>query len=243
MADVASKKGRPRDAQGTREAILAAAEAAFAEHGFAGARVDAIATASSYNKSLIGQYFGDKLGLYAEVIKRADREVDELLARAFAPLLTEETAGSNARQLKIFLETMASTFFDYLLERPRLVRILTWEMADGWQMLAKAVSQFPTANSDRFEVFFGEALRAGLLRSDFFPAIQFSLAFQLCLSYFASLPIYQLLLAGVAQEKAISVDTHLSSRSSLARAKEYLVGLVVAGMMKDSSGHQENQHG
>ena len=102
MPYLESKKGRARDAKGTREAILAAAEIVFAEHGFDGARVDTIASTSSYNKSLIGQYFGDKLGLYAEVIKRADREVDELLARAFAPLLADKTAASNAQRLRAF---------------------------------------------------------------------------------------------------------------------------------------------
>ena len=56
------------DAEGAREAILNAGEEVFAEHGFDGARIDAIAKSSGYNKSLIFQYFGDKLGLYAAVI-------------------------------------------------------------------------------------------------------------------------------------------------------------------------------
>jgi TetR/AcrR family transcriptional regulator len=231
MPEFVSKKGRARDAKGTREAILAAAEAVFAERGFDGARVDAIASTSSYNKSLIGQYFGDKLGLYAEVIKRVDGEVDELLARAFAPLLTDEAAASNAQRLRTFLKTMTSTFFDYLLERPRLVKILTWEMAGGWQMFAKIVSQFPTGNSETFETFFHKAWKAGLLRSDFFPRIQFSLALQVCLSYFAFFPVYQMLIADSDKKKAIPADENLSSESSLARAREYLADLVVAGMM------------
>ena len=57
------------DAEGAREAILNAGEEVFAEHGFDRARIDAIAKASGYNKSLIFQYFSDKLGLYAAVIR------------------------------------------------------------------------------------------------------------------------------------------------------------------------------
>ena len=67
------RRGRVHDAEGARRAILNAAEEVFAQHGFDGARIDAIAAAAGYNKSLIFQYFGDKLNLYAEVIKRAPR--------------------------------------------------------------------------------------------------------------------------------------------------------------------------
>ena len=80
MDEAKGVKGRIRDANRTREAILAAAAAIFAAQGFAGVRLDAIAEDSGYNKSLIGQYFGDRLGLYSEMIVRGDREVGALLA-------------------------------------------------------------------------------------------------------------------------------------------------------------------
>ena len=70
MPDLPSKRGRTHDAEGAREAILNAAEKVFAEHGFDGARIDVIAKESGYNKSLIFQYFDDKLSLYAAVIRR-----------------------------------------------------------------------------------------------------------------------------------------------------------------------------
>lgn len=78
---------RERDAEFARQAILDAGEKVFAEHGFDGARIDAIAAESAYNKSLIFHYFGDKLGLYAEVIKRADKEMTALQVRVLTPLL------------------------------------------------------------------------------------------------------------------------------------------------------------
>ena len=43
MSEPGSRRGRVHDAEGTRMAILDAAEEVFAEHGFDGARVDAIA--------------------------------------------------------------------------------------------------------------------------------------------------------------------------------------------------------
>ena len=113
------RRGRVHDAQGAREAILNAAEAVFAEHGFSGARIDAIAAESSYNKSLLFQYFGDKLGLYTEVVKRADRELNEMQACVLTPLLEDETIASDADTFKALLETVATTLFDYLVEHPR----------------------------------------------------------------------------------------------------------------------------
>src|ERR1700680_1270937 len=109
---------RERDAEVARRAILNAAEEVFAENGFDGARIDAIAAASGYNKSLIFHYFEDKLGLYAEVIRRADNEVTALQGRVLAPLLADETIVSNAPAFKALLEKIVGILFDYLVEHP-----------------------------------------------------------------------------------------------------------------------------
>lgn len=219
------KRGRERvyDAERTRETILNAAEAVFAEHGFDGTSVDAIAAEAGYNKSLIFQYFGDKPGLYTEVLKRADKEVNELLARVFAPGLADETAASHAHQFRTFLETMMQTLFDYLFEHPRFVRMLIWEMAEGWQTYVQIASQFPTEDVDQFETLFHKARSAELLRSSFVPAIQLATVGQMCLTYLASLPLYQVLLPA----------EDVSSVESRARAREYFVAFVVHGMMID----------
>lgn len=61
---------RRRDAERTREALLSAALAEFAEKGRAGARVSAIAERAGVNKQLISYYFGGKDGLYRAIIDR-----------------------------------------------------------------------------------------------------------------------------------------------------------------------------
>ncbi|MFL5664776.1 MAG: TetR/AcrR family transcriptional regulator [Ktedonobacteraceae bacterium] len=212
-----------RRGETTREAILTAAEVVFAEHGFDGARIDTIANVSGYNKNLIFRYFGDKLGLYTQVLKRADREMGELLARVFAPLLEDETAASQAHKFRAFLETMLQTLFDYLLEHPRFVRMLNWEMAEGWQTYTQIASQFPPEDRDQFETIFHKARSAGLLRSAFVPVIQLSMVLQICLSYLTFIPLYQMVLP----------EEDVSSFESRARAREYIVDFVVAGMMID----------
>src|SRR5215475_10185015 len=55
---------RQRDAERSRERILAAATEEFAAHGFAGARVANIAARAGVNQQLISYYFGGKQGLY-----------------------------------------------------------------------------------------------------------------------------------------------------------------------------------
>lgn len=58
-----------RNPQRTRERILVAALREFADRGFAGARVDAIALRSGSNKRMIYHYFGDKEGLFRAVLR------------------------------------------------------------------------------------------------------------------------------------------------------------------------------
>src|SRR5579875_3069984 len=98
------RRGRTHDAESARRAILDAAEEVFAEHGFDGARVDAIAAIAGYNKSLIFQYFGDKLNLYAEVLRRADRQGTEVQAQVFAILLEDPTITTDAHKFRGLLE-------------------------------------------------------------------------------------------------------------------------------------------
>ena len=105
------RRGRVHDAEGARRAILNAAEEVFAEHGFDGARVDAIAAASGYNKSLIFQYFGDKLGLYAAVVRRAERQMNTIQTQLLASLLEDDIA-SDAHKFKMFLKAITGAFFD-----------------------------------------------------------------------------------------------------------------------------------
>lgn len=223
MSEPGSRKGRVHDAEGTRTAILDAAEEIFAENGFDGARIDAIAAKAGYNKSLIFHYFDDKLGLYAEVLKRADSETTDLQGRVLFPLLVDEAIATDAQRFRSLLETTVAVLFDYLVEHPRLIRILLWEQAEGWQTYTKIASQFDTADIQQFELLFRTARKAGLLRSDFDATIQLTIALQICLSYLTFIPMYQLLLP----------DEDFSSAAALVGAREQLVKFVVAGMMVD----------
>lgn len=227
MPEPGRKRGRERiyDAERTREAILNAAETLFAQHGFAGTSVEAIAVEAGHAKSLIFQYFGDKLTLYTDVLRRAHGEANELRARVFAPLLEQTSLPLKESQFRAFLETAIGGLFDHLVEHPRLIRILLWEMAEGWQTYTKISTHLPTDKVEQFEYVFQQAKLTGVLRSDFSPIVQLMQALQTCLSYLASLPLYQ---AFLSQEDASSTS------SRLAQEREYLVASVVAGIIIDS---------
>jgi AcrR family transcriptional regulator len=86
MAATKLQQGRPRrqrDPEQTRAEILQVAADEFAEHGFAGARVDRIAAQMRTTKRMIYYYFGSKEELYVAVlerayaaIRRAEQEID-----------------------------------------------------------------------------------------------------------------------------------------------------------------------
>ena len=63
-------RARTRGDGRRRERLLETATREFAAKGLAGARVDAIARAARSNKQLVYYYFGNKIGLYNEVIGR-----------------------------------------------------------------------------------------------------------------------------------------------------------------------------
>ncbi|SRR5216683_2890233 len=225
MSEPGSRRGRTHDAEGAREAILDAAEAVFAEHGFDGARMDAIAEKAGYNKSLVFQYFKDKVNLYVEVTKRADREMTKMQELLLPSLLENEDITSDARTFRKVLETIVGLVFDYVAEHPRLIRIIHWEQAENWQTYKQVLSQFETNDAEPLSVLFQMARKKGVLRSDFPPLIQLTLVMQICLSFFAWTPLYQMVMP----------DEDFSSAEALARTRTFIINFVVSGIMIDTA--------
>jgi len=66
-----SRPARKRDAERTRQALLASGLREFAHHGFMGARLDKVATGAKCNIRMLYHYFGSKKGLYLAVLEAA----------------------------------------------------------------------------------------------------------------------------------------------------------------------------
>lgn len=208
------------DAEGAREAILNAAERVFAEHGFDGARTDAIAVEAGYNKSLLFQYFGDKLALYAEVIRRADEQTRDMQNEALSTMI-QAAATNSAADIRKLLAFYAGWYFDYLVEHPNIERIYMWEMAEGWQTFAKILSQRDFDDVDQFQPVLAKLQSAGLLRSSFTPLLQLSSALFFSVLYLATVPLYKVLIP----------DLDPSSPAQVAQARQFVVDFTVNGLL------------
>ena len=95
---MARRGGRRPGNPGTREAVLAAARAAFAERGFDGATIRQIATAAGVDPALVHHYFGTKDARFLAAVD-APADPDALLPEVLAGG-TEELG---ANMLRLFL--------------------------------------------------------------------------------------------------------------------------------------------
>ncbi|WP_433660021.1 TetR/AcrR family transcriptional regulator [Nocardia sp. CA-128927] len=125
----------------TKQALLRAARAEFAEYGLAGARVDRIAEAAGVNKERIYGLFGSKDKLFDVIL------IDTM--REFMDVVQPLTETDPARYV--------GKLFDYHNNNPQLLRLLLWEGLhrgvdahdiDGWraqhyeQKFDRAIEQF-----------------------------------------------------------------------------------------------------
>lgn len=218
-------KHRGRDAETARAAILAAAEEQFARSGFTGARVDEIAAASGYNKSLIFHYYGDKLGLYRAAVGRCKTQIGEAIARLLEPFLVDDDLPLDAAQIRRFTESAVRWNFTYYLANPRALRILGWEMAEGWHVFT--LRQTPGEERPWLEGvrhLLRRAHDAGIIRHALDPDLLLANIMGMSLAYLLSIPRYQIFFPGV----------DLTSEEALDRAREQTVTLVLHGIMADS---------
>jgi AcrR family transcriptional regulator len=101
----------------TYEKILVSAVDEFADKGFFGARVDAIAETAGVNKRMIYAHFESKELLYSKVLLLAY----EWVAGCERDYMKEELSPSDAIKLIVYRS------FKFLLDNPKFIRLLMWE--------------------------------------------------------------------------------------------------------------------
>jgi AcrR family transcriptional regulator len=92
------RRGRRPGAPDTRAAILEAARTAFAEKGFAGTTIRAVAAEAGVDAALVHHYFGTKDDLFVAAL---ELPVDP--RQAIAPALVAGPDGAGERLLRVFL--------------------------------------------------------------------------------------------------------------------------------------------
>jgi AcrR family transcriptional regulator len=117
-----------RDAERTRQALLAAAEIEFSTKGLAGARVDVIADQAAANKRMLYYYFGSKEELYLAVLERAygamRKAERELNLTNLAPLVA--------------IRTLVEFKFDYCEKNQQIIALLAGENMLGAAYLKRS---------------------------------------------------------------------------------------------------------
>lgn len=103
-------------AQRTKQNILQAAEEIFAAKGLDGARVDDIAAAAGANKRMLYAYFGSKEQLYQTVLESVYRRLGDC-----------EAALPPTDDVRAAIGALVQTYFDFLVNNPHYVRMVTWE--------------------------------------------------------------------------------------------------------------------
>ena len=124
--------GRPKDANAeqTRRSLLDAAEEEFADRGFHGTRMVAIAERAGVTHGLLHYYFDSKDRLYEEVVGRLFGRHQQLFERLVP-------SGSELTVRDLVLES-----FDLFWEHPNQVRIMLWEMASGDDRVERSMAAF-----------------------------------------------------------------------------------------------------
>lgn len=126
MSETPTALPRQRDADRSREAILAAARVEFSTLGLGGARVDRIAERAGLNKRLIYYYFENKDALFLAVLEDTYLGIRE----AEKQLHLADLAPADAvRRLTEFT-------WDYYLAHPEFLSLLNSENLHGARHLA-----------------------------------------------------------------------------------------------------------
>jgi TetR/AcrR family transcriptional regulator len=130
-----SRRGRRRSPAGTREALLAAGTELFAERGYEGVPVWAIAQKAGVNKAMINYHFGGKKGLHTAIVREP---FSALLAK-----LQEIAAGDAAAPEK--LRAFVALFAETVAGAPEFPAMLLREIVSGGEHLDREVFGFITS--------------------------------------------------------------------------------------------------
>ena len=130
-----------RDAARSRRAILEAAEQMFAEHGYRGTTLEAIARKAGLSRATPSYFFGSKDALYREVLESLYEAREHALEQAFAPVRAWASAGepaaSDRGRLADALAAGVAGYFAFFDAQPSFARLVDWEALEGAQRLGE----------------------------------------------------------------------------------------------------------
>jgi AcrR family transcriptional regulator len=176
---------RQRDPEATRRALLAAGARLFAERGYEGAPLSAIADRAGVNKALVSYHFGGKRKLYLAIVTAA---FGELVARAEALPASARPAPELLRQLIALIAETA------MRRNPDFPAMMLREVLAGGRHLGDEALAYPLRVADVVRRIVERGIRQGAFRPVDPLLTHLSLVGGL-LFFFATAPLRQRLIA------------------------------------------------
>jgi TetR/AcrR family transcriptional regulator len=152
---------RIRDAERSRESILAAAERLFADQGYDGASLNDIAVKAGLSRGTPSYFFGSKERLYSEVIERVFAAREEATRLAFDPVGDWCAGEGGLDDLRVALTRAAEDYMAFLAKRPSFVKLVMRDELTGGRSL-RARRGRSTAMQDAFQAVRTASRRGGL---------------------------------------------------------------------------------
>lgn len=150
-----------RNPERSSEQILKAATEEFAERGFDGARVDAIAARANINKRMLYHYYGNKEELFLAVMENAYAEIRSHEQELELDRLDPAEA----------VRELINYTFNYFVDKPSFIRLLNTENLHEARHIKRS-KKIPEMHSPlivQIERLLERGARAGLFRTDVDP--------------------------------------------------------------------------
>jgi AcrR family transcriptional regulator len=168
-AAAADETPRTRDAERSREAIMAAAERLFAERGYDGASLQDIGAAAGLSRGTPSYFFGSKEQLYREVLQRAFARRHAATRAALEPVFAwcgeHAATGDDPDALRAALTAAARGYMEFLAAHPTFTGLVMREELDRGVRL-RSLRATSTAMQDAFTAVQAVGPRRGLRAFD-----------------------------------------------------------------------------
>jgi AcrR family transcriptional regulator len=157
----AGAPSRSNDPEGTKLNIIEVATKEFAEYGLSGARIDEIAAKTKSSKRMIYYYFGDKDGLYLQVLEAAYRKVRSVEAT----LHLDDLAPVDA------LRKLVEFTFDHHSANQDFIRLVMIENIHHGAYLARSrvIQEMNVTAIDTISRLYERGVRGGVFRKGLDP--------------------------------------------------------------------------
>jgi AcrR family transcriptional regulator len=149
------RRSRRRDAAATRQALLAAGTELFAERGYDGVPVAAIAAKAGVNKAMINYHFGGKRKLYVAIVSATFAEIVASVERLAA---SDRPAPEVLRELIAVVGDVATR------RHPHFCTMMLREVVAGGKHLESEVMDKPVRMLEAVQSIVARGVREGDFR-------------------------------------------------------------------------------